>query len=109
LSGILKVRKYKLTQNTVNSVSTLAETRSNTFEFLVQDIVKSVTSGINNIEFGSTNSLVKNSVVLEVPVYNHLTTRSFNSKVSSNLQIPAFLLTKRQITKSAKKNTKTKK
>jgi hypothetical protein len=95
LSGILKVRKYKLTQNTATSVSSLTETRSNTFEFLVQDIVKLVTSGITNIESVSAGSAVKNSVLLESPVYRHLTTRSFSSKISSNLQIPAFLFTKR--------------
>jgi len=95
LSGILKVRKYKLTQNLVNSASILTETRSNTFEFFVQDIVKLVTLGLGNMESGSMSSVVKNSILLELPVYRHLTARSFSSKVSSNLQIPAFLLTKR--------------
>jgi ABC-type hemin transport system ATPase subunit len=87
---VLKVRKHKLAQNSASSDVVLSDTQSNSFEFLVQDVIKLVTSGTNTFESGST---IKSSTLLEQPVYQHLTTRAFSSKISANLQIPAFLLT----------------
>lgn len=95
LSGILKVRKYKLTQKTSNFDSNLTDTSSNIFEFLIQDVVKLVNVNLSSFESGSTNFVATNSTLLEFPIYRHLTIRSFSSKVASNIQIPAFLLSKR--------------
>jgi len=91
LSGILKVRKYKLSQNSEQTNFAVTATQHNAYIFHIQELSKNVISGVSSIET-EIMTLSANSTLLGAPIYRFLTTRIFSSTIFTNFQIPAFLL-----------------
>jgi hypothetical protein len=91
LSGILKVRKYKLSQypaQTNESAALTVGNATNRYAPYFQEVSKNITSGVSLIE----SETPVDSNILGAPISRFFLVRSFSSTILTSLQIPAFLL-----------------